>query len=68
MRSKVKDNPKLVRDMSSKAVLTTDIDGKRRFLEQREKERKTHTLESRINTLESELRELRSIIEEMRRN
>lgn len=60
----VKDNTGLVRDVSSGAVLSIDVDAVRVY---EERKRKILSDRQRLNKLESELAELRSIIEELRK-
>lgn len=60
----VKDNTGLVRDASSGAVLSVDVDAVRVY---EERKRKILSDRERLNKLESELAELRSIIEELRK-
>ena len=60
----VKDNTGLVRDVSSGAVLSIDVEAVRIY---EERKRKILSDRQRLNKLESELAELRSIIEELRK-
>lgn len=60
----VKDNSGLVRDISSGAVLSIDVDAVRVYEERR---RKILTDRQRLNNLETEVAELRTIIEELRK-
>ena len=60
----VKDNTGLVRDVSSGAVLSIDVEAVRIY---EERKRKILSDRQRLNKLETELAELRSIIEELRK-
>ena len=63
-RIPVKDNSGLVRDASTRAILSVDMAAVKVYEERR---RKILSDRQRINNLETELAELRSIIEEMRK-
>ena len=60
----VKDNSGLVRDASTKAILSVDAESVRVYENRR---RKILSDRQRLNNLENELAELRSIIEELRK-
>lgn len=67
---KVKDNPGLVRDAFTKAVLNNDDSGLMAYKAAREKARKQedaleriNTLDTRINTMESRIEYLINLIE-----
>jgi hypothetical protein len=62
MKIPVKNN-KMVRDVSSNAVLSVDIDAVKAYEDRR---RKIQSERERINKLETEVTELRAIIEELR--
>lgn len=63
-RIPVKDNSGLVRDASTRAILSVDTDSVKTYEERR---RKIMSDRQRINNLETELAQIRSIIEEMRK-
>ena len=63
-RIPVKDNSGLVRDTSSRAILSIDADAVRIY---EERKRKILSDRQRLNKLENDLIELRSIIEELRK-
>lgn len=63
-RIPVKDNSGLVRDASTRAILSVDTDSVKTYEERR---RKILSDRQRINNLETELAQIRSIIEEMRK-
>lgn len=65
----IENNPDLVRDLSSKAVISTDLNGLRRYKEQR---RKTVTqrnefieTKTRLATIEGEMVTLKRIVSEL---
>jgi len=60
----VKDENGLVRDVSSKAILSVDKQAIRLYEERR---RKIETDKNRLNRLEAEMAELRQVIEELRK-
>ena len=60
----VKDENGLVRDTSSKAILSVDKQAIRLYEERR---RKIETDKNRLNRLEAEVAELRQVIEELRK-
>lgn len=69
MFAKVKDHNNLVRDMHSKAVLNTDKDGLRSYLEQREIAKKemferTET-KQRLAKIEEEMAEIKYLLREI---
>lgn len=69
MFAKVKDHNNLVRDMHSKAVLNTDRDGLKSYLEQRELAKKelfekTET-KQRLAKIEEEMAEIKYLLREI---
>jgi t-SNARE complex subunit (syntaxin) len=69
MFAKVKDHNNLVRDMHSKAVLNTDKDGLRSYLEQRDLAKKelfekTET-KQRLAKIEEEMAEIKYLLREI---
>jgi hypothetical protein len=60
----VKNNSGLVRDTSTKAILSVDTESVRVY---EDRKRKMLSDRQRLNNLENELAELRSIIEELRK-
>jgi t-SNARE complex subunit (syntaxin) len=69
MFAKVKDHNNLVRDMHSKAVLNTDKDGLKNYLEQRDLAKKelfekTET-KQRLAKIEEEMAEIKYLLREI---
>ena len=60
----VKDNSGFVRDASTKAILSIDVESVRIY---EDRKRKILSDRQRLNNLENEMAELRSIIEELRK-
>lgn len=65
----IDNNPDLVRDMGSKAVVSTDINGLLRYKEQRRKTvaQRNEILETkrRLETMETEMASLKRIVSEL---
>lgn len=59
---KVEDAPDLVKDLSSGAVLNTNIQALEAYRKRREKLNKTEQLEDRVITIENTLNELKSLL------
>lgn len=65
---KVKDVPGLVRDTSSNAILSTDLDAKRKYLEEQKRElnlRKVGDINNRVDHLEDRLGKMENIMSEI---
>ena len=59
---KVEDAPDLVKDLSSGAVLNTNVQALQAYRKRREKLNKTEQLEDRVTTIENTLNELKSLL------
>lgn len=58
----VKDNPGLVRDSTSQAILNADIAAYKRFMQQRQKEIEHLELKQKVNNLETDIAEIKSML------
>ncbi len=65
----IKNTSDLVRDIRTKAVLNTDVEGLRKYKEQRTKalkdRRDAHETKQRLSSLEQEVQSLKTIISEL---
>jgi hypothetical protein len=59
---KVENAPDLVKDLSSGAVLNTNVQALEAYRKRREKLNKTEQLENRVTTIENTLNELKSLL------
>ena len=62
---KVKDNPWLVRDKETTAILSVDNDGLKAYKLQRERLRQNNGMLDDINNIKQELIELRGILKQI---
>ena len=62
---KVKDNPGLVKDKETTAILSVDNDGLKAYKLQRERIRQNNGMLDDINNIKQELIELRSILKQI---
>lgn len=62
---KVKDNPGLVKDKETTAILSVDNDGLKAYKLQRERLRQNNGMLDDINNIKQELIELRSILKQI---
>lgn len=61
--AKVKDNPELVRDMESKAVLNTNISAMQAYKKKREKQQEMRAAVDDINTMKQDINELKTLMQ-----
>jgi hypothetical protein len=59
---KIEDAPDLIKDMSSGAVLNTNVQALEAYRRRREKLNKVDTLENKVASLEETINELKSLI------
>ena len=64
-RRKVKDNPGLVKDKETTAILSVDNDGLKAYKLQRERLRQNNGMLDDINNIKQELIELRGILKQI---
>ena len=62
---KVKNNPGLVKDNKTKAILSVDNDGLKAYKQQRERIRQNNGMLDDINNIKQELIELRGILKQI---
>jgi uncharacterized protein YceH (UPF0502 family) len=58
----VKDNPGLIRDSNSQAILNADVAAYKRFMQQRQKEVEQIELKEKVNNLETDIAEIKSML------
>lgn len=63
MYVKVKDNPNLVRDTRSQAVLNSDVDGLAAYKKKREKQQQMESAANDINNMKQEINELKTLMQ-----
>jgi len=61
--AKVKDNPELVRDMDSKAILNTNIDSLTAYKRRREKAKEIDQTIGDINTMKQDINDLKTLMQ-----
>lgn len=59
---KIEDAPDLIKDMSSGAVLNTNVQALEAYRRRREKLNKVDTLENKVASLEETINELKSLV------
>jgi hypothetical protein len=63
--AKVKNNQNFIRDMSSKAILNTDMSVVRRHEQEVAKREREEAQQQQINTLQNEISELKELIKKL---
>jgi hypothetical protein len=63
--AKVKENPELVRDMSSKAVLNTNRTALQAYKKKREKQQEIQSAVDDINNLKQDVNELKTLMQRL---
>jgi hypothetical protein len=61
--AKVKDNPELVRDMDSKAVLNTNVSALQAYKKKREKQQEIQSAVDDINNMKNEINEIKTLMQ-----
>jgi hypothetical protein len=61
--AKVKENPELIRDMNSKAVLNTNLTALQAYKKKREKQQEIQSAVDDINNLRQEVNELKTLMQ-----
>jgi hypothetical protein len=61
--AKVKENPELIRDMDSKAVLNTNLTALQAYKRNREKQQEIDSAVEDINNLRQEVNELKTLMQ-----
>ncbi len=61
--AKVKENPELIRDMSSKAVLNTNQTALQSYKKKREKQNEIQSAVNDINSLKQDVNELKTLMQ-----
>ena len=61
--AKVKENPELIRDMDSKAVLNTNLTALQAYKKKREKQQEIQSAVDDINNLRQEVNELKTLMQ-----
>lgn len=65
---KVKDNPGLIRDTSSNAILACDLEEKTKFMQQQKRERAIlnfENLESKVENLQSDVNSIKDMLQQL---
>jgi len=63
--AKVKENPELIRDMDSKAVLNTNLTALQAYKKKREKQQEIQSAVEDINNLRQEVNELKTLMQRL---
>jgi hypothetical protein len=61
--AKVKENPELVRDMDSKAVLNTNVSALQAYKKKREKQQEIQSAVDDINNMKNEINEIKTLMQ-----
>jgi cell fate (sporulation/competence/biofilm development) regulator YmcA (YheA/YmcA/DUF963 family) len=61
--AKVKENPELIRDMESKAVLNTNLTALQAYKKKREKQQEIQSAVDDINNLRQEVNDLKTLMQ-----
>ena len=65
MKLKVKDNPSLVRDSSSKAIIANDETSYSNYIQERNFRSQVQHVEADINNLKQELGDIKSMLQQL---
>jgi len=63
--AKVKENPELIRDMDSKAILNTNLTAMQAYKKKREKQHEIQSAVDDINNLRQEVNELKTLMQRL---
>jgi hypothetical protein len=63
--AKVQENPELIRDMDSKAVLNTNLTALQAYKKKREKQQEIQSAVEDINNLRQEVNELKTLMQRL---
>jgi esterase/lipase len=63
--AKVKENPELIRDMDSKAILNTNLTALQAYKKKREKQQEIQSAVEDINNLRQEVNELKTLMQRL---
>jgi cell fate (sporulation/competence/biofilm development) regulator YmcA (YheA/YmcA/DUF963 family) len=61
--AKVKENPELIRDMDSKAVLNTNLNALQAYKKKREKQQEIQSAVEDINNLRQEVNDIKTLMQ-----
>ena len=61
--AQVKENPELVRDMDSKAVLNTNVSALQAYKKKREKQQEIQSAVDDINNMKNEINEIKTLMQ-----
>ena len=61
--AKVKENPDLVRDMNTQAILNTNVDALKAYKKRRQKERDISDSLSDINNMKQDINDLKTLMQ-----
>jgi len=61
--AKVKDNPELIRDMQSKAVLNTNLSALESYKKKREKQQELSSAIADINNMKQDINDLKTLMQ-----
>ena len=59
---KVEDNPNIVRDPDTKAILSVNVDAEQAYKKQREEKRKMRNMLNEFETVKNDLAEIKSLL------
>jgi galactokinase len=61
--AKVKENPELIRDMNSKAVLNTNLTAMQAYKKKREKQQEIQSAVEDINNMKQDINDLKTLMQ-----
>jgi hypothetical protein len=61
--AKVKENPELIRDMDSKAILNTNVSALQAYKKKREKQQEVNAAIDDINNMKNEINEIKTLMQ-----
>jgi predicted adenine nucleotide alpha hydrolase (AANH) superfamily ATPase len=61
--AKVKENPDLVRDMNTQAILNTNVDALKAYKKRRQKEKDISDSMNDINTMKQDINDLKTLMQ-----
>lgn len=65
MKLKVKDNPGLVRDSKSKAIISEDIDSYNAYIQERNFRSQVQTVEKEVSNLKNEISDIKALLQQL---